>query len=129
MLLGTAACWLVNPIFGYVFLAFSAFSIYLIIRRFLCTSCYYCKSCTKGLAKLSILMRGANRIPGLNKGSIISLTVFAYVVLAVIPGWLLVDSILQGFDLLKLAVLSCLALVSVYGIAARIKNGDKVITA
>jgi len=74
-------------------------------------------------------MRGANRIPGLGKGSIIGLTVFAYVVLAVIPGWLLVDSLLQGFDLLKLSVLTSLALVSVYGIAARIKNGDKLITA
>ena len=75
-------------------------------------------------------MRGASPIPGLGKGSIIGLTVFAYVVLAVIPGWLLVDSLMQGFDLLRLSVLISLALVSVYRITGqRIKNGDKLITA
>jgi len=70
ILVGTVACWLVNPWAGWLFLGFSVFSVYIIARRFLCNSCYYCKSCTKGLAKLSILFLGANKISGLSKYTI-----------------------------------------------------------
>jgi hypothetical protein len=127
ILLGTIGTYLVNPIFGWIFLIFSLVSIYVIIRRMLCNSCYYCKSCTKGLTKLSILIRGANHIPGLSKGSIMGMTVFAYVVLTVIPGWLIFGSLLQSFDILKISVLSAITLISIYGIAMHLKNGNKLI--
>jgi hypothetical protein len=128
ILLGTIGTYLVNPIFGWGFLIFSVISIYIIIRRMLCNSCYYCKSCTKGIAKLSILMRGANQIPGLSTSSIMGMTVFTYLVLAVIPSWLLVSSLLQSFDILKILVLSAIALISILGIAMHLKNGNKLIT-
>ncbi len=129
IVLGTVGCWLVNPLYGYAFLMFSAVSIYIIVRRLLCNSCYYCKSCTKGLAKLSILIRGANRIPGLSKSSILGMSAFAYVVLTVIPSLLLANSLLQEFSLLNALLLGGILLISLYGVAARIKNGDRVITA
>ncbi|HSV48812.1 MAG TPA: hypothetical protein VLH35_00725 [Candidatus Acidoferrales bacterium] len=128
MLLGTVGCYLINPLYGYGFLIFSTIAVYAIIRRMMCNSCYYCKSCTKGLAKLSILMRGGNNIPGLSKSSIVGMTVFAYVALAVIPSGLIVGSLLNGFDILKLVALSGLAVISVYGIAMHLKNGSKLIT-
>lgn len=128
MLLGTVGCYLINPLYGYGFLMFSFIAIYAIIRRMMCNSCYYCKSCTKGLAKLSILMRGGNNIPGSSKGSIAGMTVFAFVVLAVIPGWLLTNSLLQGYDTLKLAVLASIAAVSIYGLVMHLKNGSNLIT-
>jgi uncharacterized membrane protein len=65
--LGTASCWLISPLIGLVFLAFSAFSILIILRRQLCSSCYCCKSCTKGFAKMSMLFQGADHIPGMVK--------------------------------------------------------------
>src|ERR1035437_1150590 len=106
IILGTFACWVVNPLFGWLFLGFSAFSIYVIIRRLLCNSCYYCKSCTKGFAKMSILFLGANRIPGVHKSSILGMTAFVYVVLLVIPGLVLANSILLEFTLFKLVLLT-----------------------
>ncbi len=127
--LGAVGCYLVNPIVGWVFLGFAAFSIYIIIRRLLCNSCYYCKSCTKGIGKLSIMFLGANRIPGLSKGSILGMTIFAYVVLLVIPSWLLAGSLLQQFSVLQASALAGILIISIYSIVSRIKKGGKLITA
>lgn len=112
ILIASIACSLINPWLGWFFLAFSAFSVYIIIRRFMCNSCYYCKSCTKGLAKLSILFLGANKIPGLSKSTIIGMVIFAYVVLSFIPGALLVNSLLTSFETIKLVSLICLLAIS-----------------
>ncbi len=127
--LGTIGCWLINPLYGYLFLGFAAFSIYIIIRRLMCNSCYYCKSCTKGIAKLSILFLGANRIPGLSKSSIIGMVFFVYVALTVVPSLLLTNSLLQEFNLLNASVLAGILSISIFSIVVRIKKGDKLITA
>jgi hypothetical protein len=123
--LGTAACWIVNPLFGWLFLGFSAFVILIVMRRQMCGSCYYCASCTKGFAKLSKLFLGGNRIPGLGKGTTIGMAVFIYILLSVIPGWLLISSLLQAFTLLKLAILISLLAVTAYNVAARGTNSVK----
>jgi len=60
--LGTISCILISPLTGGLFLGFSVISILIILRRQLCRSCYYCKSCTKGFAKMSILFQGAGHI-------------------------------------------------------------------
>jgi hypothetical protein len=129
MLIGTAGITLINPLYGVLFLGFSALSVYIIMRRMVCSSgCYYCKSCTKGTAKLSIMFLGANRVPGLGKGSIVGMTVFAYIVLLVIPGWMLTASLLRGFSVVTATVLVALLAISVYGIVARVRKGNKLIT-
>ncbi|MGD6933465.1 MAG: hypothetical protein ACQCN5_04580 [Candidatus Bathyarchaeia archaeon] len=113
ILLGTFGCWLINPLYGWLFLGFSAFVTYGILRRMTCSSCYYCKSCTKGITKLSLLFLGANHIPGMGKGTILAMDTTIYVVLTLIPGWLLTSSLLAEYDLLKLVVLGGLAGVSI----------------
>ncbi len=127
IIVGTVGCWLVTPLFGWLFLGFSSFSILIIIRRLLCNSCYYCKSCTKGFAKLSILFLGANRIPGLSKGSILGMTATVYVILTVLPGSLLTNSVLQEFTLLKFIALSCLVAITLYAIISKLKNGNRTL--
>ena len=123
--LGTVSCWLINPLFGWLFLAFSAFSILIILRRHLCNTCYYCKSCTKGFAKLSMLIQGANYIPGIGKGSLLGMVAFTYIILSVIPGALLANSMFTNFNLLKLLLLICLLIISIYSIILRKKFSSK----
>jgi hypothetical protein len=120
--LGTAACWLIDQLYGWLFLGFSAFSILIVMRRQMCGSCYYCASCTKGFAKLSKLFVGGTRIPGLGRGSTLGMAVFIYVLLSVIPGAILVSSMLQEFSLIKLFLLIGLLAISIYNVAARGKN-------
>ncbi len=122
---GTFACSLVNPIFGWLFLGFSALSAYIIVRRLLCNSCHYCKSCTKGFAKLSILFLGANNIPGLSKGSIIGMTVYIFIALMAIPSLVLGGSVLSQFTLLKLVGLVAVLAVSLYALTNKAKDRNR----
>ncbi len=127
VILGTLACWIVNPLFGWVFLGFAFFSIYIIIRRMLCNSCYYCKSCTKGFAKLSILFLGANHIPGITKKSLVGMTVFIFIVLLVTPASVLASSLLVEYSLVKLIVLTGLVVTSLIALMIRAVNRNKAL--
>ncbi len=127
VILGTLACWIVNPLFGWVFLGFAFFSIYIIIRRMLCNSCYYCKSCTKGFAKLSILFLGANHIPGITKKSLVGMTVFIFIVLLVTPASVLASSLLVEYSLVKLIVLTGLVVTSLIALIIRAVNRNKAL--
>jgi hypothetical protein len=125
ILLGTTACWIVNPWVGSLFGLFSIFFVYIIIRRQLCNSCYYCKSCTKGLAKLSILFLGANKIPGLNKATITGMTVSVYVVLLFIPAAVLLNSLAAWFEAVKLSVFVWLFGISGVALNSRLINRNQ----
>jgi hypothetical protein len=120
--LGTAAFWLIDSLYGWLFLGFSAFSILIVMRRQMCGSCYYCASCTKGFAKLSKLFVGGTRIPGLGRGSTMGMAVFIYVLLSIIPGAILVSSMLQEFSLIKLFLLAGIVAISIYNVAVRGKD-------
>ena len=120
--LGTAAVLLVSPVLGWLFLGFSAFSILIVIRRQMCSSCYYCQSCTKGFAKTSKLFLGGNHIPGIGRGTTVGMTSFIYALLTVIPVTLLLSSVLQQFSLLKVSVLVALLSVTAYNAAAHTRD-------
>jgi hypothetical protein len=72
-----------------------------------------------------MLFLGGNRIPGLGKGTTIGMAVFIYMLLSVIPGWLIVSSLLQEFTLLKLSLLISLLAITAYNLAARGMNSVK----
>jgi hypothetical protein len=88
----------------------------------MCSSCYYCKTCTKGFAKLSKLFIGKSHIPGISKGSEIGMAVFIYVILSVVPIFLLASSILQEFSPIKLLLIIGLLSISIYNGAARVRS-------
>jgi hypothetical protein len=119
---GTAAFWVINSLFGWLFLGFSVFSILIVMRRQMCGSCYYCASCTKGFAKLSRLFLGGSHIPGISKGSTWGMTLFIYMLLSIIPGTMLASSILYEFRLAKLVLLICLLSISIYNATVRGKK-------
>jgi len=120
--LGSLSIWLINPLFGWLFTGFSAFVILIIIRRLLCNSCYYCKSCTKGFAKLSKLTLGSNHIPGISKGSTGGFAVTMYVILTGIPVAALMNSVLNSFDTIKIVLLSAILAVTAYTLIVRARN-------
>lgn len=125
--IGTFACWIVNPLYGWLFLGFSTISIYLVIRRMLCNSCYYCKSCTKGFAKLSILFLGAKKIPGLSEKTILGMTVFIFFVLSIVPTLGIISSMLTEYSLSKFLASIFLAIVSLCALSVRVINRNKAL--
>jgi hypothetical protein len=76
---------------------------------------------------MSILFLGANRIPSLSKGSILGMTAAVYVILTVVPGFLIANSVVQEFTLIKLIALSCLIAFTMYAITSRLKNGNRTL--
>jgi len=122
--IGTAAFWVIYPVYGWFFFGFSMFSILVVMRRQMCSSCYYCVSCTKGFSKLSKLFLGGSSIPGISKGLTLGMTAFIYLLLSIIPGLMLVSSIYQELNPLKLLLLICLLSVSIFNVVIR---GKKII--
>jgi hypothetical protein len=120
--LGSFAVWLVNQLIGYLFLGLSAFLLLIVIRRLLCNSCYYCKSCTKGFAKLSKLTLGSNHIPGIGKGSTFGMAITIYVFLTGIPAFLLINSMLSNFSLTKTVLLLTIVAITLYTLSVRARN-------
>ncbi len=52
--IGTTACWLVSPAFGIAYLIISTGSVYGLLRRLVCTRCYYYgKRCGAGWGLLA----------------------------------------------------------------------------
>ena len=128
ILIGTTACWLVAPLAGWIFVAVSAISIYVIMRALVCPdACYYCQSCTKGFMKLSIIFLGAGSIPGSSRKLVTGMMVFAYVVLLIIPGGLLASSLVYSFDYAKIAVLLALFALFATALIARIRNRNRAL--
>ncbi len=125
VVLGTLSFWLIDELFGWVFLVFSAFMVLAIIRRQLCNSCYYCKSCTKGFAKLSKLSLGSNHLPGIGKGTTISLAATLYMVLTVIPAAVLVNSFVSDISLTKILLLAGILAITVSTLVVRATNSYK----
>jgi hypothetical protein len=76
---------------------------------------------------MSILFLGANQIPGLSKSSILGMASFIYVVLLVIPSFVLANSILMEFTWFKLILLTGLLVISMLAIASRVKNRNQAL--
>ncbi len=115
-LLATVAVWFYNQTFSYLFLIFAAASIFLILRRFGCNSCAYCKSCTMGFGRLAGAFFGTGQTKTLSVGSRMGIIGFIYFFMAPLPAALLSVSIAQEFTFLKVAVLACLLAITAYSL-------------
>jgi hypothetical protein len=118
ILLGGIACWLFNPIVGWLFLVSAFVLVFIILRRLGCSSCYYCKSCTMGLGKLSDLFFGSGYMAGVNSSLTLKI-IFVYILLGIVPLSFLAFSIIQEFAANKLAFLAVLLLLLFYSLSRR----------
>ena len=106
-----------NQIYGWLYLVVEAVTIYVILRRLGCSSCYKCKSCTSGFGRLSGAFFGKGYIKKESIGNRLGMIAFVYILLLPIPAATLFLSISEAFSFLKLTVLGCLVSVSVYSLA------------
>ncbi len=111
------ATWFYNQVYGWLLLLFTAAAIYLILRRLGCSSCYYCKSCTSGFGRLAGAFFGTGYTKKGSVGNRAGFIGFIYVLLAPLPVALVVLSLLQALDILKIFVLTCLLLLIAYSIS------------
>ena len=116
-LLAFFAMWTYNQVYGYVLLLFTAGSIYLILRRLGCSSCYYCVSCTSGFGRLAGAFFGRGYIKKGSVGNRKGFIGFIYLLLTPIPVAVLVLSLLEAFSVVNVLALVGILAVSVYSFA------------
>jgi len=113
--LGTIACWLFYPLIAWIYLAFAVTMVGVVLRKLLCTNCYYYDSwCCIGWGKLSALLFKKGDIKQFNISIGQKLAPLTYGLLTIIPLILIVISIFQEFSISKIVVLIFLLLISFY---------------
>jgi hypothetical protein len=110
------AVWFYNQVYGYLLLLVTAGSVYLILRRLGCSSCYYCKSCTSGFGRLAGAFFGTGYTKKGSVGNRIGLIGFIYFLLFPLPTAISVVTLSGGFSVLGAFVFACLLAVSIYSL-------------
>jgi len=127
--LGTIGCWLLHPLIAWVYLAFAVIMVGIVLRKLLCTSCYYYgKWCPIGWGKLSALMFKKADESEFGTGLGFKLAPVTYGLLTLIPIVTIVVSffIRSQFWVQGVIILTLLLLVSAYsGTISRKKSCAK----
>jgi hypothetical protein len=126
VLLAFLGMWLYNQVYGYLLLVFTAAAIYMILRRLGCSSCYYCKTCTSGFGRLAGVFFGTGYAKKGSVGNRAGFIWFIYFLLFPLPATVLVLSLLQTINVLKVVVLGLLLVVSIYSSSTWLKRIKKV---
>ncbi|MCW4006910.1 MAG: hypothetical protein NWF04_10030 [Candidatus Bathyarchaeota archaeon] len=122
VVLASVSIWLYNVVYGWVFFAFTAAMVYMILRRLGCSSCYYCKSCTSGFGRLAGAFFGRGYLRNGSVGNRRLLVGFIYVLLAPIPVAVLVVSLMQSVNVFEAAVLVCLLALTAYSLGTWLRK-------
>jgi len=110
-----------NQLYGWLFLLFASATIFLILRRLGCSSCYYCKSCTSGFGRLAGWFFGNRSLKDTNNKTALGFVIFAYVLLSPLPIAFLTTSLAQTFDILRIVLLLLLVAISLFSAATWLK--------
>ena len=108
--------FLYNQIYGYIYLLLLTITIYGILRRLGCSSCYMCKSCTSGFGRLAGVFFGKGFIKKGSLGNRRVIVAFVYFLLFPLPTAILALVLWGAVSLVGMAILACLWAVSVYSL-------------
>ena len=105
--LGTFISWTFHPIAGWLYLIFAVVMVVFVLRKLLCTNCYYYgKRCSMGWGKVSAWLFKKGRIKHFNKGSSQSFGIATYNILTIVPVILIIVSMVLDFEIIKVAALA-----------------------
>src|SRR4030042_4341532 len=86
IILGTVAVWFIDPIFAGLYLALALIMVYIVLRKLICTNCYfYDKCCALGWGKLAAKMFKQGKVENFNESIGIRLAPLTYGLLTIIP--------------------------------------------
>ncbi|PYG88033.1 hypothetical protein LY28_01743 [Ruminiclostridium sufflavum DSM 19573] len=112
---GTLACAFLSRIVAIIYLTYSIVMIYFVMRKLVCTNCYYYgKNCSMGWGKLASLFFKKGDISKFKGCGGQKLAPVVYGVISIIPIILIIISLVKAFTLTKIAVLVVFLLITVY---------------
>jgi hypothetical protein len=113
--LGTASCYFFHHIAAWVFLAVALLLVFVVLRKLVCTNCYYYgKRCASGWGKLSALMFKQGDIERFNDSVGVKLAPAIYGLLTLVPLVLGTIAAVRDFSVVKVIVLAALLLLGFY---------------
>ncbi len=113
--LGAIACSYFSPILMYSYLAFSIIMVFLVLRKLVCTNCYYYgKKCAIGWGKLSAVFFKKGDINKFSSNKGIKIAPIVYGIISFVPIVLIIIAIILDFSITKLIVLVLLLALSAY---------------
>ncbi len=113
--LGSLASATVWPVAGWIFLIYAVFMVYFVMRKLVCTNCYYYdKWCNIGWGKLAARLFRQGNIEHFASCRGIKIAPFFYASLTVIPLILLVIALIQQFTFTRLLILILLVGIGFY---------------
>ena len=121
VLLAFLGLWFYNQIYSWLYLIFSVFVVYVVLRRLGCSSCYMCKTCTSGFGRLAGAFFGRGNTKKLSVGNRLGFVVFVYFLLFLLPAAFLFLTLWAAFSLVGVAVLVLLFALSVYSLTTWFK--------
>jgi hypothetical protein len=98
-----------------------AFLIFFEIGKHGCVTCYYCKTCTIGIGKLPEFFFRKKGAANVNKAAL-RLFPIVYALLCVLPGVLIIYSLVQELTIFKMSLLIVILVFSLTTGAARYRN-------
>jgi len=111
--LGTLGCYFLHPAVAWVLLAVALAAIYIVLRKLVCTNCYYYgKRCSTGWGALSVLLFKQGDMSRFDTGVGIKIAPLVYGLLTLVPLVALAISMAISFSIAKTVVLILLLVVS-----------------
>ncbi len=115
LIVGTVAVWFFSPVLATVYLIVAALSVYIILRKLVCTNCYYYdKWCSMGWGKIASALFKRGNIEQFNESIGLRLAPIVYGLLTIFPLIVVLVVLILEFDFYKLAVLVILLFFAVY---------------
>jgi hypothetical protein len=107
--LASASVFFYNQVYGWLYLFFLFVTVYAILRKLGCSSCYLCKDCTSGFGRLAGVFFGSGFVKKQSVGNRLGWVVLVYVLLLPVP---VVFLVVGGLSVASLFVLGCLIALS-----------------
>ncbi len=124
--LGTIACWFFNPIIAWIFLFIVIIMVFVVLRRMLCTRCYYYnKRCHIGWGKFSAKFFKKKDIVEFSRCKGLRIAPVVYGLMMIIPLIMIIISMIFEFLVFKLIIAILLGLISFYSSGPSRKKGCK----
>lgn len=115
IILDITAFVLYNLAAGFVFLLVALIGVYGILKFLGCMRpCHECKKCTFGLGRLSALYFGKRSLKDYKQTYGIAVAIFFYALIGPFPAAVLLVSTAQEFTTIKIVVLVCLSVISIF---------------
>lgn len=127
LVVGTIAIWFYSPIMAAIYLIIAVITVYVILRKLVCTNCYYYdKWCSLGWGKLAAALFKRGDIEQFNDSIGIRLAPIVYGLLTIFPLIVVIVALVLEFDYYKVGVLVILVFFAIYsgGISRRSACAD-----